>query len=60
MSLKDQPCWRLNISAREAGKLNLEAIGRFVEGSEEIRFDSANRQLVYGWVEATGNMTQSK
>jgi hypothetical protein len=29
----------------------LEAIGRFVEASEEIRFESENRQQVYGWVE---------
>jgi hypothetical protein len=36
---------------REAEKLSLEAIGRFVEASEEIRFESENRQQVYGWVE---------
>ena len=35
----------------EAEKLSLEAIGRFVEASEEIRFESKNRQQVYGWVE---------
>ena len=35
----------------EAEKLSLEAIGRFVEASEEIRFERANRQQVYGWVE---------
>jgi transposase InsO family protein len=35
----------------EAKKLSLEAIGRFVEASQEIRFESENRQQVYGWVE---------
>ena len=35
----------------EAEKLSLEAIGRFVEASEEIRFESADRSEVYGWVE---------
>jgi len=35
----------------EAEKLSLEAIGRFVEASEEIRFESADRSQVYGWVE---------
>jgi len=34
-----------------AEKLSLEAIGRFVEASEEIRFESENRQQLYGWVE---------
>lgn len=35
----------------EAEKLSLEAIGRFVEASEELRFEGQNRQQVYGWVE---------
>ena len=35
----------------EAEKLSLEAIGRFVEASEEIHFEGANRTQVYGWVE---------
>jgi transposase InsO family protein len=35
----------------EAEKLSLEAIGRFVEASEEIRFESENRKQVYSWVE---------
>ena len=35
----------------EAEKLSLEAIGRFVEASEELRFEGGNRQEVYGWVE---------
>jgi transposase InsO family protein len=41
----------LNISVHEAEKLSLEAIGRFVEASEEIHFEGANRTQVYGWVE---------
>lgn len=41
----------MNISVHEAEKLSLEAIGRFVEASEEIRFEGANRRQVYGWVE---------
>lgn len=35
----------------EAEKLSLEAIGRFVEASEEIHFEGVNRTQVYGWVE---------
>jgi len=35
----------------EAEKLSLEAIGRFVEASEEIRFASTDRSQVYGWIE---------
>ena len=35
----------------EAEKLSLGAIGRFVEASEEIHFEGANRSQVYGWVE---------
>jgi transposase InsO family protein len=41
----------LNISVHQAEKLSLEAIGRFVEASEEIRFASEGLQQVYGWVE---------
>jgi hypothetical protein len=41
----------LNISVHEAEKLSLEAIGRFVEGREDFRFEGANRGQVYGWVE---------
>jgi transposase InsO family protein len=51
MSLKVQACWRLNISVHETEKLSLEAIGRFVEASEEIHFESQGRQQVYGWME---------
>ncbi len=41
----------MNISVHEAEKLSLEAIGRFVEASEELRFRGENRQQVYVWVE---------
>jgi len=41
----------LNISVHEAEKLSLEAMGRFVEASEEIRFESKNQEQVYGWLE---------
>jgi hypothetical protein len=41
----------LNISVHEAEKLSLEAMGRFVEASEEIRFASEGRQEVNSWVE---------
>jgi len=35
----------------QAEKLSLEGIRRFVEASEEIRFEGANRGQIYGWVE---------
>jgi transposase InsO family protein len=31
--------------------LSLEAISRFVEASEEVRFEGGNRHQVYGWIE---------
>jgi len=41
----------LNISVHEAEKLSLEAMGLFVAASEDIRFESKNREQVYGWLE---------
>jgi transposase InsO family protein len=41
----------VNVRVRDAEKLSLEAIGRFVEASQEVRFESENRQQLYGWVE---------
>ena len=41
----------MNVSVHQAEKLSLEGIRRFVEASEEIRFEGANRGQVYGWVE---------
>ncbi len=51
MSLKGRSCWDVNIRMDDAEKLSLEAIGRFVEASHEIRFESENRLQLYGWVE---------
>jgi hypothetical protein len=44
MSLDGQACWISNISAHEGEKLSLEAIGRFVEASDENRFANHGRQ----------------
>jgi hypothetical protein len=41
----------LNISVHQAEKLSLEGMRRFVAASEEIRFESKNRQQRYSWVE---------
>jgi transposase InsO family protein len=41
----------VNVSVHQAEKLSLEGIRRFVAASEEIRFESADRGQVYGWVE---------
>jgi len=35
----------------EAETLSFEAIGRFVEAGEELRFEGENRQQVYGGVQ---------
>src|SRR5271157_1398174 len=51
MSLKGRSCWVVNIRMDDAEKLSLEAIGRFVAASEEIRFEAENRQQLYSWVE---------
>jgi len=51
MSLKGQSCWDVNIRMDDAEMLSLEAIGRFVEASEDIRFEAQDRQQLYGWVE---------
>ena len=51
MSLKGRSCWVVNIRMDDAENLSLEAIGRFVEASEDIRFEAENRQQLYAWVE---------
>ena len=51
MSLKGRSCWVVNIRMVRAEELSLEAIGRFVTGSEDIRFEAEDRQQLYGWVE---------
>ncbi len=48
MSLKGRSCWDVNIRMHDAEKLSLEAMGRFVEASEEIRFEGENRRQLYG------------
>ena len=51
MSLKGRSCWVVNIRMVRAEELSLESIGRFVTGSEDIRFEAEDRQQLYGWVE---------
>jgi transposase InsO family protein len=51
MSLKGRSCWDVNIRMDDREKLSLEAIGWFVEASQEIHFEAENRQQLYGWVE---------
>ena len=51
MSLKGRSCWVVNIRMDDREKLSLEAIGRFVEASEEIQFEAQDRLQLYGWVE---------
>lgn len=51
MSLKGRPCWVVNIRMVRAEELSLEAIGRFVAASEDIRFEAEDRPQLYGWVE---------
>jgi transposase InsO family protein len=51
MSLKGRSCWVVNIRMDDAEKLSLEAIGRFVVASEEVRFEAEDRQQLYSWVE---------
>jgi hypothetical protein len=51
MSLKGRSCWVVNICTVRSEELSLEAIGRFVAASEEVRFEAEDRQQIYGWVE---------
>ena len=51
MRLNGRSCWVVNIRTVRAEELSLEAIGRFVAGSEDIRFEGEGRQQLYGWVE---------
>jgi hypothetical protein len=51
MSLKGWSCWVVSIRMVRAEELSLEAIGRFVTGSEEVRFEAAERRQLYDWVE---------
>jgi hypothetical protein len=62
MSVKGRSCWVVNIRMDDAEKLSLEGIGRFVEASEEIRFETEDRRQLYGWVERVlvGSSTLSR
>jgi predicted RNA-binding protein YlxR (DUF448 family) len=51
MSLKGRSCWVVKIRMDMREKLSLEAMGRFVATSEEIRFEAEDRRQLYGWVE---------
>jgi transposase InsO family protein len=51
MSLKGRSCWDVNIRMDDREMLSLEALGRFIEASEDIRFEAQDRQQLYGWVE---------
>jgi hypothetical protein len=51
LSSNPKACWRLNISVHKAEKLILEAMVLFVEASQGIRFESKNREQVYGGLE---------
>ena len=62
MSLKVRSCWAVNIRMVTVEELCLEAIGRFVTGSEDIRFEGQDgaqvtrligRYTASGRVEAT-------
>jgi len=50
-SLKGKACWRLSGNVRETRELSPEAIGWFIEGSEEVRSKSKSRKQVDGCVE---------
>jgi hypothetical protein len=51
MSLKRRSCWDVNICTHTAEEWTLEAIGRFVAASGEIRFEAENRPQLYEWME---------
>ena len=51
MSLKGRSCWGVNIRVDDREELSLEAMGRFVEASEDIHFEAVDRHQLYGWVE---------
>ena len=51
MSLKGRSCWVVNIRMVRSEELSLEAMGRFVAASEEVRFEAEDRRQLYGWVE---------
>ncbi|MGH9583413.1 MAG: integrase [Bryobacteraceae bacterium] len=40
----------MNISLQNGERLSLEQIQAFLEASEEVRFEAANRKELYGWI----------
>jgi hypothetical protein len=51
MSRNGRSCWVLNIRMVRAEELHLQANGLLVAASQEIRFESEDRQQRYGCVE---------
>ena len=47
MSLKGRSCWVVSIRIVRAEELSLEAMGRLVAASQEIRFGAEDRQQLY-------------
>ncbi len=41
----------MNVSVHQAEKLSLEGIRRFIEASQDLRFEGKSREQVYAWVE---------
>jgi transposase InsO family protein len=41
----------VNVSVHQAEKLSLEGIRRFIEASQDLRFEGKSREQVYAWVE---------
>jgi hypothetical protein len=51
MGLKGRSCWDVSIRRDDRENLSSETMGRFVEASQEIRFEAENRPQLYRWVE---------
>ena len=49
----EEACWGLTISMKTEGPMSLEQIRAFVEASQEVRFEGADRKEVYDWVRKT-------
>lgn len=41
----------MNVSVHQAEKLSLEGIRRFIEASQDLRFEGKSREQIYAWVE---------
>jgi hypothetical protein len=55
MSLKGAApaCWGLKISVRNGERLSLEQIRAFLEASDGLEIEAAERGEVYGWMTRT-------